>query len=118
MAPLDRPGIDCQGNTRPFRELFDNVVPLNRRFINHRSSRSVSRQRASFTTELKLSILASDIHQCSKYTMQQIIFHRLKRCVEESEKTGDFQFSPLLDREVCPPVDSKLRKIVSSPGPG
>jgi hypothetical protein len=57
MAPLDRPGIDCQGNTRPFRELFDNVVPLNRRFINHRSSRSVSRQRASFTTELKLSIL-------------------------------------------------------------
>jgi hypothetical protein len=37
----------------------------------------------------------------------------MKRCVEESETTGDFQLSPLLDRQVCPPVDSKLRKIVS-----
>jgi hypothetical protein len=45
--------------------------------------------------------------------MQQTIFHRMKRCVEESEKTGDFQLSLVLDRQVCPPVDSKLRKIVS-----
>jgi hypothetical protein len=113
MAPLDRLGIDCQGNTRPFRELFDNAVLLNRRFINHPPSRSISRQRASFTIELKVSILASDIHQCIKYTMQHTILHCMNRCVEESEKTGDFQLSPLLDRQVCPPVDSKLRKIVS-----
>jgi hypothetical protein len=63
--------------------------------------------------EPKLSILAFDIHQYSKYTMQQTIFHHMKRCVEESEKTGDFQLSPLLDRQVCPPVDSQLRKFAS-----
>jgi hypothetical protein len=34
------------------------------RFTKLRSSCSVSRPRASFTAELKLSILPSDIHQC------------------------------------------------------
>jgi hypothetical protein len=64
MTPLDRPGIDCSRNTPSFCELFDSAVSLVDAFIDHRSSRSISRQRASFTAELKLTIFASDIDQC------------------------------------------------------
>jgi hypothetical protein len=85
--------------------LFDSAVSLVDGFINHRSSRSISRQRASLTAELKLTIFASDIDQCIEESVKTTIFDSMKWSVDESQQRGDFRLSPLLDRQARPPVN-------------